>query len=140
MSFNEEINKMNTYGQLHREHREGFLKQLIVITTALFGFLVSMHKTPAADIYSRTSFLVAILLLGVAILALSFSLYAQAHLYNKIRQHHRGNAQELLQNPQKEIQFAFVKLPKIYEYAEIASYICLSLSIISLVIYAFFIA
>lgn len=140
MNVQEEIDKLNEYGQEMRKSREAFIKQILLMSSGLLGILVSLHKVSALSEYSRISFSVAICSLGLSILGLSVGLYHEVSLYKKLHSFQRGDILRKIQDPGFLGESKSVNPSKVYQYFETFGYFSFLVSILSLVIYAVSIA
>jgi len=138
MSVEIAIKEFNAIVAKKNEIRESFIKQLLLMSTSLFGILVALHKTTANDNYSRISFSVALDLLLLGILCLSVGLYAQVIDYKNLQIQASENIDRQRHGLPSEIMCS--NKSKRFLLVEKIGYIALLLAIVSLAIYAILIS
>lgn len=137
MGFTENERKLFTeLSQLKTEKYFAWFKQLLIIAIALFSALISLHKNESSNKYEKILFATTIIELGMGILSGCIFLFSESDIprqagLNLLKQK-RKQAQSGIQ-PDKII---FGHTLKIYVFCKWISYICLSLSIPTLIWYA----
>ena len=117
-----------------------FIKQILLMSSTLFGILVSLHKTPATSDNIRISFALALATLSLGILFLSIALFAQVAVHKTLFLKKKEYIQLQLRDDSHEPKIIGTEPSKIYEYLEKIGYVSLLLSIIGLTVYAVLIA
>jgi hypothetical protein len=140
MSLHAEFKKFNDYAEKFRNNRESFVKQVLLMSSGLFGVLVSLHKVSATSPSIRIAFSVAILSLASGLLLLTFSLYGQTALYKNLHSFQKEQILQMLDNPNYCQQFDMINASKWYERVEKIGYLSLGCAVIGLAIYAVLIA
>lgn len=112
-----------------------WIRNLILISASIIGLLVSLKLNHPKTEQEYITFVIAIIGLGVGILAGSISLYAEILLLDKTRRIYADSLIEIMQNNSKELPLGFICKSI---FSRIVGVICLSsffVSIVSLVIY-----
>lgn len=129
MTFSEASKKFNEAQDKRIDMQMQFIKQVLLMGSALFGFLVSIHK-PEKEPHPQL-FSTSIVLLSAGLLLLCIGLYrnisAQEELVRQIK----------LQIKTENYQSGVSARPyKIFHYCLVAGYWTLAASVVSLTIYA----
>ena len=116
-----------------------FYKSITSISVALIGLLIGLKAESIPNQSAQYSFLISIILLGLCTL---FSLAARFYEVTSSRDEIETRKNMLLkyiQNPdENEYQFEPVDKHIIYKISEIGTFVCLVLSILSLIFYVYF--
>ena len=135
------MDKLEYYGKpiiesinQHSQKRETWLKSILLLSSSLFGILISLQNTNTASLHSRICFAVAIALLGCGILLLAIALYGFVDILAK----HRADVlQESLNafHENRALKTVSTKERSIFSDCEKIGYICLAFCVVSLVVY-----
>lgn len=120
--------------------RNAFIKQVLLMSSSLFGFLIALHKSPIACGIARTMFALALVLLTLGILLLTISLYRQLHVYKRQFLQQKEEILKRMKNPAYNPQPILGSPNKLFSFSETLGYISLSLALISLTVYGILIA
>ncbi|WP_299087747.1 hypothetical protein [uncultured Bacteroides sp.] len=122
-----------------RKSRSLYCRNLLFASGSLFGILVSLHHTTGASLPCRLSFFLALLTLGLGILALAIALSLDKHIQARLVE---GSLDELKRaiDDLREANDVPVVADKVFVRFEIIGYICLLLSVIFLCVYEFFVS
>ena len=116
-----------------------FFKSISTLSVALIGLLIGLKASPIPNQAAKIAFLITIILIGLCVL---FSLASRFYEVVSRRDEveiRRSMIISYIKNPEEnDFQLENLSKPKIYKIFEIATYICLLLSIIALITYVFF--
>jgi uncharacterized membrane protein YczE len=136
MSINDSLKDLEKAMIRRDENRFGFLKQILLISTTLFGVLVSLHDTDTDHFYSKVSWSLSVVLLSLGILSCAVALYAQSHVSKLAFQDLTEAIREQLKEKTDSYEMRVINEPKIFGVFEKLSYLSYVLSILFLAIYA----
>ena len=116
-----------------------FFKSISTLSVALIGLLIGLKASPIPNPEAKVSFLITIILIGLCVLfSLASRFYEVASRNNEV-EIRREMILNYVSNPEEnDLQIEQIKKPRIYKFFEICTYVCLSLSIIALIAYVFF--
>jgi hypothetical protein len=116
-----------------------FLRNISTLSVGLIGLLIGLKPAVIPNQYAKVFFLLSIFLIGLCILS---SLVAQHYEINYLTQANKirlRNIESYIQNPSENIlQKSEISKGRIYKVSEIVTYSCLTLSIITLICYVYF--
>ena len=136
MSLRSSFEQLSTLAEKRDEKVFGFIKQVLLMASSLLGILVSLHKTSSEIRFSRLSFSLAVGLLALGILLLIIVLSAEVAKHRSMFLKWKAEVSAQLSDENYKPKMIFGNPPKIYRLCETVGYISLSLSIISLAVYA----
>jgi 1,4-dihydroxy-2-naphthoate octaprenyltransferase len=116
-----------------------FFKSVSTLSVALIGLLIGLKASPIPNQSAKYFFLLTIVLIGLCIL---FSLATQ--FYESIFDNQKAEVRQkqlvkYIENPDgNNIQVDRLKKVKLYKFFEIMTFVCLVLSILSLILYVYF--
>lgn len=132
-----EIQRIEQYQNKHHESFYQYFRHLTTVCVGLFGLLVALNPLEFSSILSKFFYLLSLSLIGLTILFSLISQYYSADYYMKTADLLKDMIPKLLHDP-NSFESSMIKKPKIFSIFEIATYICLSLSILTLICYSYF--
>ena len=116
-----------------------FFKSISTLSVALIGLLIGLKASPIPNQAAKIAFLITIILIGLCVLfSLASRFYEVISRKNEV-EIRREMILNYVNNPEEnDLQIEEINKPRIYKFFEICTYTCLSLSIISLIVYVFF--
>lgn len=136
MGLQESIEQLTEIAERRDEAHYGFIKQVLLMASSLFGIIVALHKqTPKADHTIHLVFSITLILLSLGILFLTIALFAEVSLHRKIWNSWKNEVLEQLSDPMYRPKFVAEEPSKFFVFVEKVSYVSLLLSIICLAIY-----
>lgn len=136
MSLRSSFEQLNELGEKRDQVHYDFIKQVLLMSTSLFGILVALHTKPATSDSIRNSFAFSLALLSLGILFLSISLFAQVALHRKLWSLKREDILKQLRDENYKPAMIGAEPSKLYGFFEKFGYLSLLLSVCSLTIYA----
>jgi hypothetical protein len=136
MSLISSFEQLSTLAEKRDEKVFGFIKQVLLMASSLLGILVSLHKTSSEIRFSRLSFSFSVGLLALGILLLIIALSAEVAKHRSMFLKRKAEVSTQLSDESYRPKMIFGNPSKIYRFCETFGYISLSLSIISLAVYA----
>lgn len=121
---------------LMEKTRQTWLQHILLLSTTLFGILISLHDRTLENLYARWSFALAVVLLGFGILMIAISLYAHINTLKRVRILYSEEAITALRE-NREAGYVGVNERKVFGVCEKIGYICFSLCILGLSLYSF---
>ena len=116
-----------------------FFKSITTLSVALIGLLIGLKAEPIPNRAAQFAFLITIILIGLCIL---FSLgvrFYEVVSGNDSVEARKKHILKYIENPdENNLQIEQLDKSKIYKPFEIATFVCLTLSIISLIFYVVF--
>ncbi len=125
----EELFKTN---DLANEKQYAFIKQVILVASGSLSVIISLKKNNAPNCY----FNIAIIAIGLGILASSIALYGEVSLLREARKKLRAAQLKLRQGNEPDERIDELASHKIYDICEYTGYISLMLSVPFLIGYA----
>ncbi len=132
--FNDHIDKVEKYTNLSSDKQDAFSYNVLLLSSSIFGILISLHDNKTEHLYTRVAFLIAILLLALGILSLVIMLYDRSMLVEHMRQKYLKELVNAL-NKNKKVNSVFAKEGKRLMICRKISYTILLLSLFMLIIY-----
>ncbi len=116
-----------------------FFKSITTLSVALIGLLIGLKAEPIPNQAAQFAFLVTIILIGLCILfSLGVRFYEVASENDSVEAR-KKHILEYIENPdENNLQIEQLNKSKIYKFFEIATFVCLILSIIALIFYVVF--
>lgn len=133
-----EIQRIEKYQNQHHESFYQYFRHLTTVCVGLFGLLVALNPLEFSSIHSKIFYLLALSLIGLTILFSLISQYYSADYYMRTADLLKDMLPKILDDP-NGVESSKIEKPKVFLICEIATYICLSLSIISLIYYSYFV-
>jgi len=117
-----------------------YLRTITPIATGMLGLLVALKPDHIQNKIALYLFLISILLLGIGILASALTQFYEVTFLRQSHLAEKSMLKELLDNKDSK-KGVHRELPKpiIYTISELVTFSCLSLAIISLIAYVFFV-
>ena len=140
MSLNASLEQLVELAEKRDEVHFAFIKQILLMASGLLGILVSLHKATSTDNSSRISFALALGLLSLGILLLTIGLSAQVAVRRAQFVKWKAEVLSHIRDDNYRTKAIFGEPSKIYAACEKTGYVSLTLSVISLTIYAVLIA
>ncbi|HRH50221.1 MAG TPA: hypothetical protein PLP23_15800 [Panacibacter sp.] len=140
MSLNASFEQLTELAEKRDEVHFSFIKQILLMSSSLFGILVSLHKVTASSDSIRLSFALALGLLSLGILLLSIALFAQVTVHRELFRQKKDDILLQIRDSNHKPRILATEPPKIYRFLENIGYISLLLSLVCLTIYAILIA
>lgn len=112
-----------------------FLQHLLLVSSSIFGILISLHPNTPEYLYSRWVFVLSALTLGAAILCNTVALYAQSRL---VRRTQKMLSEEGIAAIHEKRHIRPVRINKLryHVFCEIATYVLLLIALVLLCVYA----
>jgi len=115
-----------------------FLKQILIMASALLGALLAFYKKPETPLASpHIFFSIALALLVAGILLLSVVLYQGAYYQEYLLRAYKEQIRTYVRFGRKPDQLLSAATNRIFSIAEVAGYISFSLALIAFVFYVF---
>jgi len=116
-----------------------YFRNISTLSVALIGLIIGLKPTPIPNQDAKVLFLITIILIGLCIL---FSLATQFYEVISYKQEidaRKKNIIKYIENPsENNLQIENLYKPVIYKFFEIMTFSCLILSILSLIVYVYF--
>ena len=140
MNYPQSLKQLLEIAEKRDKVHTDFIKHILLMASGLLGIIVSLHKVPSTEVYSKYSFGIAVcsLALGIIFLTISLSihLYVQRSTFMKWKQ----EISKELDDESYKPKAVFVNPSKWFGYCEKLGYISLCVAIVSLSLYAITIA
>ena len=116
-----------------------FFKSITTLSVALIGLLIGLKAEPIPNLAAQFAFLITIILIGLCILfSLGVRFYEVASGNDSVEAR-KKHILKYIENPdENNLQIEQLDKSKIYKFFEIATFVCLTLSIIALIFYVVF--
>ena len=112
----------------------GWLRHLLLMSSGLFGILISLHRSDVGNLPAHLLFSLAILTLGLGILCGSIALYVEVYVGKRLFRLWKERIQNMIagKDPGAGV---FVDAPKIFQTIEKGCYVFLCSSVLLLMVY-----
>jgi hypothetical protein len=119
------------------EKRETWLKSLLLMSSTLFGILISLHDKTSNNPIDHLLFACSLALIGLGILLTTIALYSQIELLSLFAKAYKN---EILsaQGERRDVKPVIVNTCKVFLICEKVGYICFSFSVLLLIVYSFY--
>ena len=116
-----------------------FFKSITTLSVALIGLLIGLKAVPIPNQAAQFAFLITIILIGLCILFSLATRFYEVVSGNDSVSVRKKHILEYIENPdENNFQAEQLDKSKIYKFFEIATFVCLILSIIALIFYVVF--
>lgn len=136
------MNSIKTLGRITNqlaEKRHAFLQHVLLVSSTMFGILISLHSNGSELQLARLCFAISLCLLGLGILLTGISLYGHIDSISQARKAYLDEAQNALHEG-RATEHVSAPAGTIYVFCEKACYVLLSLSLLLLSCYSIMIA
>jgi hypothetical protein len=140
MSLKSSLEQLAEIAVKRDEVHFGFIKQILLMASALLGILVSLHKSNTVDYIVSFIFAIALSLLSLGLLLLAIALSAQVAVQKDQFLKWKAEVIKQLNDDNYRPKSIFGEPSKIYAVCEKIGYISISFSIMFLTVYAVLIA
>lgn len=115
-----------------------YFSSISSLSIALIGLLIGLKPNPIPNEFAKIAFLISIILIGLCIIFSLGTRFYEIVFYGKEVEVRKLHIKKYLDNPsENEFQEAIIEKPKLYVFFEIATFICLVFSILSLISYVY---
>lgn len=116
-----------------------FYKKITTLSVGLIGLLIGLKANPIPNLSAKYAFFTTIVLIGLSILFSLISIFCDVDQYRQETKIRQSLIMNYLKNP-KENNFQIESINKkwIFKFSEIATLFCLVLSVLSLIMYVFY--
>ena len=116
-----------------------YFKSISTLSVALIGLLIGLKATPIPNQEAKVAFLTTIILIGLCILFSLATRFYEVVFYKKSVDVRKKHILEYIENPsENNLQLDNLDKHWIFTFFELATFFCLLLTILSLVLYVYF--
>jgi hypothetical protein len=130
---NQKIAQAN-YGEASVQKRASFFQHVLLVSSSIFGILVSLHSSSSSVLYIRLVFLFSVVLLALGILLAGLVTYDHAMTRERMRQAHYNAVENALAEG-REVPSIAVSEKKRTRICEKISLLSLSSGVVALTVY-----
>jgi len=139
MGYKETIQRIADTKIDRNAKQHNWLRNILAIAVGLVGVLVALKPNRHSNMNEHYFFVATVALIALGILCGAIALFSEVALLDKAEDYLKKKLNEQLNGEQDTYSVESVNPDKIYGYCGKISYVCLSLSLITLTIYASFI-
>lgn len=126
-----QIKKDNSYFE--------YFKSISSLSVGLIGLLIGLKSSPIPNQEAKVAFLITIILIALCTLFSLVIRFYEIVAYKQEVAHRRMNILTHIENPyEKSVQIGKIHKHWFYKFSEIATFVCLLLSILALISYVYF--
>ena len=116
-----------------------YFKSISTLSVALIGLLIGLKASPIPNQEAKVAFLITIILIGLCILFSLATRFYEITSYKKAVDVRKQHILKYIDNHSKNnLQIDNLNKHWIYKFCEIATFVCLLLSILALISYVYF--
>jgi hypothetical protein len=116
-----------------------FFRNLTTVSIGLLGLLIGLKPLEILNQNAKYLFLLSIILIGLGILFSVMTQFSEISYYKQEEKVRHKQLIEFVKNPsENSLQIDNIGVKKIYVFSEIMTFVCLGLSILSLISYVYF--
>ncbi|MCB6062602.1 hypothetical protein [Flavobacterium psychrophilum] len=116
-----------------------YFKSISSLSVGLIGLLIGLKSSPIPNQEAKVAFLIAIILIALCILFSLAIRFYEIVAYKQEVEYRRLNILKYIENPsENKVQIGNINKHKFYKFSEIATFVCLLLSILALISYVYF--
>lgn len=116
-----------------------YFKSISTLSVALIGLLIGLKASPIPNLNAKIAFLITIILIGLCILFSLATRFYEVAVYKKEVEVRKNHILEYIDNPsENNLQIDNLGKHWFYIFSEISTFVCLLLSILTLIAYVFF--
>ena len=134
-NIHDSIKLLGNLTNQYAEKRASWSQHILLLSSTLFGILISLHDTHSDKLYIRLVFALAVAFLGIGILLTALAVYSHIDAVKRARKVAVEESQDALRK-HRAMNTVTVPERKIFLFCESAGYVCLVLSVLLLSLYA----
>lgn len=116
-----------------------YFKSISTLSVGLIGLLIGLKSFPIPNQEAKIAFLLAIILIALCILFSLAIRFYEIDAYKQEVELRKSNILKYIENPsENNLQIDSLNKHKFYKFSEIATFVCLLLSILALISYVYF--
>jgi len=116
-----------------------YFKSISTLSVGLIGLLIGLKSSQIPNQEAKIAFLTAIILIALCTLFSLAIRFYEIVAYKQEVEHRRLNILEYIENPsENNVQIKNLNKNWFYKFSEIATFVCLLLSILALISYVYF--